>query len=33
VAYRALFGESPSDSLRLPSHEQPAFASRPSSLA
>ena len=33
VAYRALFGESPSDSLRLPSDERLTFVNRPSSLA
>lgn len=33
VAYRALFGESPSDTLRLPSDERLAFVNRPSSLA
>jgi AraC-like DNA-binding protein len=33
VAYRALFGESPSDSLRLPSHDGSAFVNRPSLLA
>jgi transcriptional regulator GlxA family with amidase domain len=33
VAYRALFGESPSESLRLPAHQQPAYLNRPSALA
>ena len=33
VAYRALFGESPLDSLRLPSDERPVPLNRPSSLA
>jgi AraC-like DNA-binding protein len=33
VAYRALFGESPSDSLRTPSDKWPASVSRPSSPA
>ena len=33
VAYRALFGESPSESLRLSSDDRPASANRPSSLA
>jgi AraC-like DNA-binding protein len=33
VAYRALFGESPSDSLRRAADERPAFLNRPSSLA
>jgi len=32
VAYRALFGESPSDSLRRPSEDRPTFLNRPSSL-
>ena len=33
VAYRALFGESPSDSLRMPFVERSALVNRPSSLA
>ncbi len=33
VAYRALFGESPSDSLRLPSHQHLVPVNRPSALA
>lgn len=33
VAYRALFGESPLQSLRRPVDERPAFLNRPSSLA
>jgi AraC-like DNA-binding protein len=33
VAYRALFGESPSESLRRPADERPVFLNRPSSLA
>ena len=32
VAYRALFGESPSDSLRMPSDKWSAFVNQPSSL-
>src|SRR5258708_2341142 len=32
VAYRALFDESPSESLRRPADERPAFLNRPSSL-
>jgi AraC-like DNA-binding protein len=32
VAYRALFGESPSESLRRPAHDRPMFLNRPSSL-
>jgi AraC-like DNA-binding protein len=33
VAYRALFGESPSESLRRPADQRPEFLDRPSSLA
>ena len=33
VAYRAMFGESPSDSLRLASHQQSMSVNRPSALA
>ncbi len=33
VAYRALFGESPSESLRRPADDRPIFFNRPSSLA
>ena len=33
VAYRALFGESPSEWLRRPADDRPAFLNRPSSLA
>jgi len=33
VAYRTLFDESPSESLRRPTDERPAFLKRPSSLA
>ena len=33
VAYRALFGESPSESLRRRADDRPAFFNRPSSLA
>jgi AraC-like DNA-binding protein len=33
VAYRALFGESPSKSLRRPANDRPVFFNRPSSLA
>jgi AraC-like DNA-binding protein len=33
VAYRTLFGERPSESLRRPPDERPAFLNRPSSLA
>jgi transcriptional regulator GlxA family with amidase domain len=32
VAYRALFGESPSETLRRPAENVPKFLSRPSSL-
>jgi AraC-like DNA-binding protein len=32
VAYRTLFGESPSESLRRPADDRPAFLNRPSSL-
>lgn len=33
VTYRALFGESPSESLRRPADDRPEFLNRPSSLA
>ena len=33
VAYRALFGESPSESLRRPGDDRPEFFNRPTSLA
>ena len=33
VAYRALFGESPSDTLRKPAQQIPVWLNRPSSLA
>jgi AraC-like DNA-binding protein len=33
VAYRTLFGESPSESLRRPADQRPEFLNRPSSLA
>ena len=33
VAYRGLFGESPSESLRRPADQPPEFLNRPSSLA
>jgi AraC-like DNA-binding protein len=33
VSYRALFGESPSESLRRPADDQPVFLYRPSLLA
>ena len=33
VAYRALFGESPSKSLRRPADQRPEFLNRQSSLA